>query len=385
METLRAAGVGDRVRLLYPRSGKGGDAADVMLHSKLMIVDDRLLRIGSANLCNRSMGVDSECDLTIEAADASDRATIRVLRARLLAEHCGVERAEMERLIGHHGSLHAAIDDVPDGPRRLAPIDDGPATGAEAGWGISAVADPRYPMELHGFIGRVLGSVRSRWRGLLRLTPLVAAALLLLLAWRATSLADWAKPETLRTALHGISDQGWGPLLVIGLFVIGGLVMFPVTVMIAATAAAFGAWPGIIYAGAGALGSALVTYGIGRWLGERPLHDVMGPRLHRIRDGVARRGLLAMTTIRLVPIAPFTLVNLVAGAARIRLFDFAIGTILGLAPGLITLSALGERLISIFHSPTLADIGMLLAVVIAWIALSVGLQTLVSRRRRDPS
>ena len=44
-----------------------------MIHSKVMVIDDKLLRIGSANINNRSMGTDTECDLTIEASSASER------------------------------------------------------------------------------------------------------------------------------------------------------------------------------------------------------------------------------------------------------------------------------------------------------------------------
>lgn len=385
LEILRAAGVGDRVRLLHPQAGHDGATVDIMVHSKLMIVDDRLLRIGSANLCNRSMGVDSECDLTIEAMNPAERQAIRAVRARLLGEHCGVEPAEMERRIRAAGSLLAAIDTTGDGERRLRPIEDGQPAAEEHGWTIAAVADPHHPLPATGLVDRALASVKARWRGLLRIAPIVIAALLLALAWSTTDLAGWAQPERLQQSLHGLAGTGWGPPLVIAAFVLGGMVMFPVTVLIAATAAAYGAWPGLAYAGAGALASALAGYLIGMLAGEKALRAVMGPRLHRIRDGIASRGIVAVATIRLVPIAPFTLVNLVAGAARIPILDFVLGTAIGLAPGLLVLSTLGDRLLSILNDPSPAQIGILLAVIAAWIALSVGLQALVSRRRRSRS
>jgi len=380
--TLRAAGVGDRIRLLHPRTSHDGVTTDTMVHSKLMIVDDRLLRIGSANLCNRSMAVDSECDLTIEAADDADRAAITAVRNRLLAEHCGTGVEEMARRISACGSVRAAVDALAHGKRCLQPIDDGGTFGDDGAWSFATVADPHRPLLGAGLIERALGSVTARWRGLLRLAPVVLAAVLLVLAWRTTALAEWTRPDLLQGALQDIGNQGLAPLLVIGLFVLAGLVMFPVTVLIAATAAAFGAWPGVAYAGAGALASAMITYFIGRGLGETILRDAMGPRLGRIRGAIARRGIIAVTSIRLVPIAPFTLVNLAAGAARIPIVDYAVGTALGLAPGLITLSALGDRIMPIFRAPSLLDVSILIAVVVAWIALSIGLQALVMRRRQ---
>jgi phosphatidylserine/phosphatidylglycerophosphate/cardiolipin synthase-like enzyme len=86
---LGAAG-GDRVRLLYPSVEQGARVTDTMVHSKVMVIDDRFLRVGSANLNNRSMGVDTECDLFIEAATPTEHAAIAGLRNRLLGEHCGV-------------------------------------------------------------------------------------------------------------------------------------------------------------------------------------------------------------------------------------------------------------------------------------------------------
>src|SRR4051794_14703646 len=89
VQILREAGVIDRVRVLYPEVRDGDRVTDTMVHSKVMIVDDRLLRVGSANLNNRSMGTDTECDLALEAASDAERAAIREVRARLIADHCG--------------------------------------------------------------------------------------------------------------------------------------------------------------------------------------------------------------------------------------------------------------------------------------------------------
>ncbi|TMJ32652.1 MAG: hypothetical protein E6G96_05850 [Alphaproteobacteria bacterium] len=87
MQILEAAGVLDRVALLSPHVCAGKSDTDVMVHSKLMIVDDVLLHVGSANLNNRSIGLDSECDLAIEAASADQRRRLQAIRDRLLGHH----------------------------------------------------------------------------------------------------------------------------------------------------------------------------------------------------------------------------------------------------------------------------------------------------------
>ena len=85
-----AAAGGDRVRLMYPGVEQPGHACEATMHSKVMIVDDRFLRVGSANPDNRSMGVATECDVAIDARTGGERAAIQSVRDRLLGNHCGV-------------------------------------------------------------------------------------------------------------------------------------------------------------------------------------------------------------------------------------------------------------------------------------------------------
>jgi uncharacterized membrane protein YdjX (TVP38/TMEM64 family) len=171
-------------------------------------------------------------------------------------------------------------------------------------------------------------------------------------------------------------------LIVLAIFILGGLVVFPVMLLIAATAAAFGPWLGFALAGIGAIASAMVTYGIGAAIGREAVETVMGPRLHRVRRSIAERGVLAVAAIRLVPIAPFTLVNLVAGASKIPFVDYLFGTIIGMAPGLILMSALGHQLWSIVSEPTLTNILLFTLAVLAWLTVSIGAQALLLRWRR---
>ena len=108
--------------------GGGGDCP-VLVHSKVLVVDDRFLRVGSSNFNNRSIGVDTECDLALDAAYGADRAAIAAVRDRLLAEHLGVAPAALARAHAAHGSLMRAVDVLNDNARGLRPYGvaaDGP-------------------------------------------------------------------------------------------------------------------------------------------------------------------------------------------------------------------------------------------------------------------
>jgi uncharacterized membrane protein YdjX (TVP38/TMEM64 family) len=384
MWILHKAGVAGRVLVAAPRIHHAGELIDVSVHSKLLIVDDRYLRVGSANICNRSMGTDTECDLTLACEDdAVTRAAIAQARSRLIAEHCGTTIAEVEAAMAKIGSLIAAIKSLPQRDHRLHPIrlDRSRATIPTT---LEGIADPARPIDPTQFLaedGAALG--RSRRRPLLATLGLLVALLLFMMfaaAWTVTPLAEWTDPaiwESWLQSMHG----GWAIFAVIAIFVLAGLLVFPVTVLIAATAVVFGAWPGLLYAAAGTMASALTTYGIGRWLGPSGLRQFFGPRVNFLTRSFARRGIPAVTMVRVVPVAPFSLINLAAGAFRIPVLDYSIGTALGLAPGLGLMTLLGDNLIDLVRAPTWSGIAIVAGVVVAAIGMSVGLQALVTRRR----
>lgn len=95
----------------------------VIVHSKVSLIDDQLLQIGSANLNNRSNGFDTECDVAVEAERPGDAACdlIRRLRARLLGHFLGVDAGDFERAYGQLGSVSATIEALDRG-RRLKPL-----------------------------------------------------------------------------------------------------------------------------------------------------------------------------------------------------------------------------------------------------------------------
>ncbi|MDZ3831009.1 MAG: phospholipase D-like domain-containing protein [Sphingopyxis sp.] len=114
---------GDRLKVYYPRTAGG---APIYVHAKTAIVDDRLIRVGSANLNNRSMGLDSECDVTIDAglpANTEILPTIRRLRESLIAEHLGVDPAEVAARFDDNGSLIATIEALRGSGRSLELLD----------------------------------------------------------------------------------------------------------------------------------------------------------------------------------------------------------------------------------------------------------------------
>lgn len=366
-----------RVRLMYPEVSDGEQHAATMIHAKVMVIDDHLLRIGSANMNNRSMGTDTECDLSIEAASDAERARIVHVRNTLLADHCGATADEVAAELVNRSLLQVAGELCRNG-HRLCPVEDGSPEHFEISRYINGVADPERPIGAEEFVSNMLGGyIQSRHAAtVLRLVAVGALVLMLALVWHFVPLAQ---PGAVGDIFEALAQSRWAPFAVVAAFVIGGLVCFPLTVLIAATAAAFGPWFGFAYASVGAMASAVVVYGVGAAIGKRTLRDILGPRLNRVRQRVAKRGVLAIVAVRLLPIAPYSIVNLVAGASGISLVDFVVGTLIGLAPGMLVISALGHQLARILVAPSATDLALLAAAIIGWIGLSVGAQMVMSK------
>jgi len=372
---VHAAG-GNRVRLLYPSVEQGGKTTDTMIHSKVMVVDDRFLRVGSANINNRSMGADTECDLAIEARTDRERTAITEIRNRLLGEHCGVAAADVAAFLAQHGSLVRAADQLSVNGHSLRPIDDGEPDEGGLSDVIERIADPPRPLRPT----RLARHLLARLRPLLIALACTLVVLGIALAWRYTPLSGLVTADNVRAVLKTVRGEPWAIVIVVLVFVLAGAIVFPLNMLILTTAAVFGPWLGILYGGAGTVASGLVMFCLGSLLGREALYRMLGERWRHGLEGVRKRGLLAVVTFRLLPIAPFTLVNLAAGASGIRFIDFLVGTLIGMLPGLVLMSIMGDRIVRILSEPSAGDIAILVLCVAGLIGLAIAAQAVLARR-----
>jgi phosphatidylserine/phosphatidylglycerophosphate/cardiolipin synthase-like enzyme/uncharacterized membrane protein YdjX (TVP38/TMEM64 family) len=377
---VNGAGADDRVRFAFPEVRDGDKKVDVMVHSKVMIVDDHLLRIGSANLNNRSMGADSECDLVVEATTAEQRRAIAGARNTLLAMHCGVSRDAVDETLRTQ-SLIAASQRLSDRHHALVDIDDGSLDLTDYPGVVDNVADPERPIELDSFLALSAAGAGPGARR--RAALLLAAAALCMFALAgAWGLHAGDADLTLRSVLRMETADWQIPLVVVGVFLLGSALMVPVTLMIVAAAATLGLGAGLIYAALGTLVSAAAFYAVGAWLGTGLVQRITGGRLSKIRHAIQRRGILAVAAVRVLPIAPFTLVNLAAGAVTVGLWRFLAGTVVGMAPGFVLLSALGDQLYRLLNEPTPAALAAVAGLILLWAAAALIIRRWARREAR---
>jgi phospholipase D1/2 len=346
LRRLQAADRQGRFKAYYPHVPGLEEGCCLDVHSKVMIVDDACLRIGSANLCNRSMSVDAECDVAIESrGDAGIAATIRGFRDRLIAEHLGVPADAFARKAADTGSLHKAIAALAKDGRALLPFTDVPEW-PEAIVNVAAVADPDEPIALDTLMTeRALEdearATRPAWGKLIAAVIAIAALTAL---WRYTPVAQVVRPEHVIDWAHEFASAWWAPWVVMAAYTPACFIMFPRPLITLAGVIAFGPWEGFACAVLGVVASAVVTYYLGRRMKRDTVRRLAGRKLDRMVDVLKKHGLLAMTLLRLVPIAPFAVEGIVAGAVRLKLWQLVAGTAIGMLPGTLVATIFGDQL-----------------------------------------
>ena len=359
---LQAADKHGRLRVFYPYIAglKPGTCIDV--HSKMIVVDDDIVRIGSANLANRSMGLDTECDLTIEAGGREDvQEQIRELRSLLLAEHLGFSVEQVQEAVAGAGNLRDAIDRLQREDRTLKPLAEVPQV-SDTLLSVISVADPEKPVGLSDLAqifspsetpgefaavresgtGHEAAAARGPSWGKFAVTFGVLIALTAL--WKFTPLTQYLDANRITGWAREVGREWWVPLVTMVAYTPASYVMFPRPLITLFAVIAFGPIWGFIVAMLGIQVAAWSNYVAGQRLQPSALRRMAGTKVDRILQVLRRRGLLAMTALRLVPLAPFAVEGFVAGAIRMRLWEFLLGTAIGILPGTLASTVLSDQL-----------------------------------------
>lgn len=165
IQVLWAADVHHRLGIYWPVTDTG---TPIYVHSKVLTIDERLLRIGSSNLNNRSMGFDSECDVAIEAdqndSDHDDvRGEIISVRHQLVSEHLGVSVEEFESELGRSESFLKAVEEIRGQGRTLQPFTEEAIADEASPLAENELMDPkRVPRSLTRSVQRLIASLRDR-------------------------------------------------------------------------------------------------------------------------------------------------------------------------------------------------------------------------------
>jgi phospholipase D1/2 len=336
------------------------------LHSKLMIVDEQWLLVGSANFANRSMSIDTECNLLIQARDQRRNSrAVASCRDRLLGEHLDVAGEQVRRAIEEHGSMRAAVDALRrPSARTLEPFENvrEPSPTLVA---VASVADPERSWQLESAPAEPLG-MRGSSSGASPIAITVAVAALtacLALFWHygPAAVLSLHAVQLARSVVH----NPWVPLLIVVAYTPAAIVLLPRPLITLFAVVALGAEWGFVCAFTGVMISAAVTYGIGHRLDRSLVRRLAGRRLGQVSRFLYHGGTLAIAAVRLVPLAPFAVINVVAGAMGVRPVAFLVGSALGLLPGTLVATLFGDELTRGLRDPHSVNIALCAAAMAA--------------------
>ena len=374
-----------RLRIVYPLASRAR-GVPTFVHSKVMFVDDVLARIGSANCSRRSMGMDTECDLAVDACgDPGVRAGVRRIRDRLLAEHLGLSPDDVAREIARRGSIRALLDAHEDAERTLARIQL-PAEPIPLSDVLRAAADPDEPLAFGAGVESLIPRVDAYSAGSplrIWILPGVVLAAAGAVAWR--SSASTAQPfQTLQRALDSIPAPStlW---IGAGVFVLGSVVLIPIELLAIGSGVAFGGLRGGLVAFAGSLVGAVAGYAAGRAIGPTGLARWMSRRSYRSGRQLGARGIVGVIVLRLAGVASAGAIHLLCGAGRVPFTRYMVGTVIGLAPPIAVLTGLGALLRQTVTHPSLSSALTTIGATGLVIAAAAGLRTFLLIRQFAPS
>jgi uncharacterized membrane protein YdjX (TVP38/TMEM64 family) len=165
------------------------------------------------------------------------------------------------------------------------------------------------------------------------------------------------------SAAHG----PWALPVAVGAFAALAFIGVPQFVLIAAAVVAFGPWTGFAYSWIGTLVSSLVGFWLGRAFGGRLLKDLAGDGVAKFMKLIGKNGFLASLIVRLVPSAPFIVVNMAAGVTPMKIRDFAAGTAVGIIPKIALTAFAGNSIVQALKGGGKQHIVMLVVAVVIWI------------------
>ncbi|OWW21019.1 TVP38/TMEM64 family protein [Noviherbaspirillum denitrificans] len=207
-------------------------------------------------------------------------------------------------------------------------------------------------------------------RRLKALALLLVVLIALAVAWKWTPLRDWLDLERIVSLMQSAGTR-FGLAAAVAAFAAACIAVVPLSFLTLVTIVAFGPVEGFICTIAGASIGGAGSYWMGRLLGREVVEGLAGERMNMLSRRLAGRGLLAVAAIRLVPAAPFAVVNLVIGASHIRFRDFLLGNVLGMTPGTLAIALFLEQIVTALTTPgpgsiALAALTLLLIVLGGW-------------------
>ena len=189
-------------------------------------------------------------------------------------------------------------------------------------------------------------------------------------AWRYTPVGEWFTVARVIEWSSAVRQTTWAPLALVLAYTPAAFLLFPRPLLTLFAVVAFGPWFGFAYSAMGILVAALVTYYAGRVIRHETVIRLAGKRADKAAKMLRRHGVLSIFAANMVPVPPFVVQNMIAGAARIPLRDFTLGSALGMLPGLLAATIFGHQIVRALENPAAISYWIIGTVIVVFAVFS---------------
>ncbi|HEX4098496.1 MAG TPA: VTT domain-containing protein [Caulobacteraceae bacterium] len=193
----------------------------------------------------------------------------------------------------------------------------------------------------------------------------------------------WGGQATVSHWLGVAAKSPFALLIAVGAFAVLAFAGVPQVVLIAAAVVAFGPELGFAYSWIGTMVSAAVGFWLGRVTGGRLLRQVGGEKLKTFMAMIGKNGFLASLIVRLVPSAPFVVINMAAGMTPMRFWAFAAGAAIGIAPKILLTAMAGHSVAHARSGQLWANLGLFALALLIWIGAGLWARRWIRRHERE--
>ncbi|HEX7052525.1 MAG TPA: VTT domain-containing protein [Burkholderiales bacterium] len=190
---------------------------------------------------------------------------------------------------------------------------------------------------------------RPAWRKLALIALVVVG---LAATWRFTPLAELLTPERIGAWVRAAGGNRWTPVIIALAYTPAAFLMFPRPVLTLVAIVTLGVKVGLAASMAGIMVASLATYAAGRFLRRDTVRRLVGDRVDDATHIVRGHGVISVVAFNMLPVPPFGVQGIMAGAIRIKLWEYTVGTFLSLLPGALTITVLGEQIRTAVEDPS---------------------------------
>lgn len=316
--------------------------------------------------------MDTECDIIYCADTDAQRQKIASVRNDLIHEHSGLEEDEVARMIDQIQPSCAYLHSPPGARKKLVEIDDSKFFVRFPKILATAMADPRkeivpeilpLPHGNNDYIRYI-----SRRRVTVSLL-LIAFAAMMAIFWNHGLFHEFGSRQYLINLFQGIQESSFSIPVAMAMYAILATFFLPITILTAVSAVIFGYSNGFLIAFTGAMMSAVISYGIGNIVDVKKAAWLQSGAFQRVQQHAENSNVIGITFLRMLPIAPYAVVNMILGFLRVPFPVFMLGTLLGLLPGKIITVFLAGSVAELWKYPDYKNMVILAAGVAAWISI----------------